>query len=395
MSKPNHDVVFVGGGLANALAAYRLHRKRPDLKLCLLERASELGGNHTWSFHHLDLSPGQLQWLQPFVVHSWARQQVHFPAYARVSPRGYASITSERLRDVVAAALGPVIRLGCDVRALSADTVTLDGGETITGRCIIDGRGAEPHPSIALGFQKFLGRELITTRPHGLTAPVIMDATVSQEEGYRFVYLLPFAADRILVEDTYYSASSSIEVAGVRGEIGRYVQSNGWEIRDVAREEKGVLPIALAGDIDAFWHARRRVAPVAYSGMRAALFHPTTGYSLPDAVRLADELAARFELTTAAVAAFVEEYSKRLWHERSFFRLLNRMLFLAAEQSERRGVMERFYRLPDDLIARFYAGAPTALDKARILFGKPPVSMRRAIACLPQSSAQAHARQAV
>ena len=41
----------------------------------------------------------------------------------------------------------------------------------------------------------------------------------------------------------------------------------------------------LGGDFDAYW--RSTGTDLAKAGMRAGLFHPTTGYSLPDAVRLA------------------------------------------------------------------------------------------------------------
>jgi len=45
-------------------------------------------------------------------------------------------------------------------------------------------------------------------------------------------------------------------------------------------------------------------------------------------------------------------------------------------------VLERFYRLPEPLIGRFYAGRSTFRDKARILAGRPPVPIGRAIRAL-------------
>ena len=41
-------------------------------------------------------------------------------------------------------------------------------------------------------------------------------------------------------------------------------------------------------------------------------------------------------------------------------------------------------RLPEGLIERFYAGRSTLPDKARILMGKPPVPIRRALPCVPE-----------
>jgi len=54
------------------------------------------------------------------------------------------------------------------------------------------------------------------------------------------------------------------------------------------------------------------------------------------------------------------------------------MLFRAAEPEERYRILERFYRLDAGLIARFYAGQSSLLDRARVLAGKPPVPVGRA-----------------
>jgi lycopene beta-cyclase len=51
-------------------------------------------------------------------------------------------------------------------------------------------------------------------------------------------------------------------------------------------------------------------------------------------------------------------------------------------------VLERFYRLPEPTIRRFYALELTALDRARILVGRPPrgLSWRAALGAGPPSS---------
>ena len=121
--------------------------------------------------------------------------------------------------------------------------------------------------------------------------------------------------------------------------------------------------------------------------MRAVLFHPTTGYSLPDAVRLADELAASNELSAERLDRRIRARSIEHWRRGGFFRMLNRMLFRAAEPEQRYRVLERFYRLPEPLIERFYAGRPSLADRARVLTGRPPVPIRRALATLFPGSA--------
>ncbi|HSU22270.1 MAG TPA: lycopene beta-cyclase CrtY [Variovorax sp.] len=371
------DLLLVGGGLSNGLIALRLAQQRPDLRVIVLERDDAAGGNHTWSFHDADLDAAQNAWVAPLVAHRWPAHGVRFPQCRRRVEGGYASITSSRFDAVLRQCLGDRLVFGAAVQRLDAHAVTLADGRVLTARCVIDGRGARPSPHLALGFQKFLGQEIRTTAPHGLSEPVLMDATVDQHDAYRFVYLLPFTSDTLLVEDTYYADGAALDDAVLRERIAAYVHAQGWRIAEVLREERGVLPIVLAGDAQAFWRdAADGAVPV---GLAAALFHPTTGYSLPDAVRLADRLAALPDVDAPAVRAAVRDHALATWRDRSFFRLLNRMLFRAAEPSRRWRVMQRFYGLPAPLIARFYAGRPTLADQLRILMGKPPVPLGAAL----------------
>ncbi|MGI9383035.1 MAG: lycopene beta-cyclase CrtY [Methyloligellaceae bacterium] len=383
-----HDLIFVGGGLANTLAAFRLKALRPSLRILLLERGARLGGQHTWSFHTSDLSGQELAWLGPFIVQSWPRQEVRFPEFSRVLEVGYHSITSERLHAVASAALADCVWLETDVARIAPDHVVLADGRRLEADCVIDGRGMTADTALALGYQKFIGLEVRVAEGHGERWPVIMDATVPQRDGYRFVYTLPLADDRILIEDTYYSDTMDLDADGIRDDIEAYARNRGWTIAEICAEERGVLPIVLAGDAEEHW----RAAEVPRAGLRALLFHQTTSYSLPDAVRLADALSAQPTFEAGSVAAFTKKLSLRRWDEQGFYRRLNRMLFQAAAPDERYRVLQRFYRLPVPLIQRFYAGRLTVSDQARILIGKPPVALSQALACLRERSAWRFAR---
>jgi lycopene beta-cyclase len=66
------------------------------------------------------------------------------------------------------------------------------------------------------------------------------------------------------------------------------------------------------------------------------------------------------------------------------------MLFRAARPDERARVLQRFYTLPEPLIERFYAGRTTLGDAARILVGKPPVSVTRALGCIFEAQVRPH-----
>ncbi|MGN6376749.1 MAG: lycopene cyclase family protein, partial [Sphingomonas sp.] len=138
--------------------------------------------------------------------------------------------------------------------------------------------------------------------------------------------------------------------------------------------------IALDGDFEGYW--RSGGIGIGKAGMRAGLFHPTTGYSLPDAVRTAALVARQRDYSGAALHQLLHDFAAKAWKSRGFYRLLDRMLFRAAEPDERYRVLERFYRLDSRLIGRFYAGRSTMSDKVRILTGRPPVPVGRALRVL-------------
>jgi lycopene beta-cyclase len=370
----------VGGGLANCLVAWRLQQLRPEVAVTVLEAGPELAGNHTWCFHPTDLTPAQNRWLAPLVQHAWSRQEVRFPGRRRVLETGYRAITAEGLRAAFVDGGPTTVRTGSPVAELRPDGVTLASGEELAADGVIDGRGHRPSAHQTLAYQKFLGQEWRTTDPHGLAHPLLMDATVSQEDGYRFVYVLPLAADRLLIEDTRYSDGPELDDDALAAAIGDYAKRQGWGLAERLREEHGVLPILLAGEPEAFW--AEGPAGVARSGLAAGLFHPTTGYSLPDAVRLADAIAGADRLDGDHLHRLTRAYSRAHWRRTGFFRLLNRMLFGAAAPAERYRVLERFYGLPRPLIERFYAGQSTWADRARLLAGRPPVPLSAALGCL-------------
>ena len=376
-SKP-YDLILAGGGLANSLIAYRLAQRRPELRVLVLEAGPHLGGNHTWSFHETDLTPVQRDWTAPFVVQRWPFYHVAFPDLHRRVDLVYASATSERLHAVLAEASIPT-RYGVAVRTVFPHRVELETGETLEAAGVIDGRGPQPTEHFRLGWQKFVGREIRTVAPHRLTGPILMDATVDQHDGYRFVYVLPFAPDRLLIEDTYYSDGPDLEPERLHGHIADYAASKGWQIAEIVREETGVLPIVLAGRFEAFW-AEKQGQPCA--GLRAGLFHPTTGFSWPDAVNLADHIAALPSLDAEPLFAAIRAYAAKRWREQRFFRALDRMLFLAGEPDRRWAMMQRFYRFDEALVARFYAGALSSGDKVQLLVGRPPVSIVGAVRAL-------------
>lgn len=368
MSNAKHDYVLVGGGLQGGLIALALCARRTAPRIAIVEQGDRLGGNHTWCFHEADVPPALRAAVAPLVVTRWDGWRVRFPGRERRFAMPYAAVTSARLDAVVRermAATGGDVMFGRGAIDIAANHIVLDGGEVVSGRAVIDARG--PVSGLdrgSCGYQKFLGLELVLSRPHGLAEPMLMDATVPQTDGFRFVYALPLAADRLLVEDTYFSNQPALDTEMLRARVLGYAETLGLHVARVDREETGVLPMPWRGG-----PTPRAGAPLV-AGYRGGFFHPATGYSFAIAARLAETVAkvAPEEIAGPEVGALARRLRRQAW----FAKGLNRLLFRWFEPGERWHVLDRFHRLPEETIRRFHALDMTLGDQARILVGRPP-----------------------
>lgn len=373
-------MVIVGGGLAGALAALRLAERRPEVSLLLLEGGNCFGGDHTWSFFDSDVPAPSADLVAALKPVRWPRHKVRFASFERELPVAYNSVHSASLDHLVRSRLPQAsYRLGARALRLEGNRVTLTTGEVIPARAVIDARGPQgPMPGLDLGWQKFVGIEFAAAASDPACA-TIMDAAVPQVDGYRFVYVLPMSAERVLVEDTYYSDSPALAVPDIANRVRALAAERGLMGPEL-RQEAGVLPILIGGKPELFWPSTETVARL---GLAGGFFHATTGYSFGLALQLAEELSALpgpFDAPT--LARWSRDRFLRHWRETRFFRLLNRMLFRAAAPAERHRIFAHFYRLPPERIARFYAGNLAWSDKVRILSGKPPVPVLAAIRSL-------------
>ena len=159
---------------------------------------------------------------------------------------------------------------------------------TATGsrrRGVIDARGPGDLSLLDLGWQKFVGRELTLAEPHGDRAP---DGDGRDRRADRRLSLRLLPALR---------GDADVRRGHLLQRHARPRRRPRWR----ARIDAYAAAARLAGRRRACarkpgccrsrWAAisrpigDRAATGVAKAGMRAGLFHPTTGYSLPDAVR--------------------------------------------------------------------------------------------------------------
>jgi lycopene beta-cyclase len=364
------DCAVVGGGLQGTLIALAWLERRPGARVALVERERGAAPERTWCFHDDDLPPEARCFVEPLIEHRWSGYEVRFAGYRRTLGTAYYGFTAAHAAAVLRrrfAARGDCAHLvGRRAIAIEAQRVVLDDGATLEARLVVDATGAErrANPSASCGYQKFVGLELELAREHGLERPILMDACVDQAQGYRFFYALPFGPRRVLLEDTRFADTPELAPEELRAEVLRYAEHLGLLVAGIAREEHGVLPMPWTE------HRFETAGPPLRAGYRGGWFHPATGYSFPLAVRLA--LLSTAVEPERLFEGPLRELARALEAPARHARALNRLLFRWFEPRDRAHVFERFYRLPEPTIRRFYALRATFLDRARVIGGRPP-----------------------
>ena len=404
-----YDYILVGGGLQSGLIALALKHYQPEASLLIIERSGELGGNHTWSFHPADVPGDAAAWVTPLVEHRWDSYSINLKNNAINVDLQYAAISSEKFRSVLYRDL-KVVNASCDtsrhgksdlsssgvnrrsgdqvteedschgksaevichsnVISLSQNLVRTECGNEFFGKVVIDNRGPSRSESTykQCGFQKFFGFEIELYSDWPKSTPTIMDDRIDQSDGFRFMYTLPFDRRRVLVEDTRFSNSPTIDREECFEKLKEYLTLKGISKWSVLREESGVLPMPISSE------NFPRSGETLSGGYSGGWFHAATGYSFPMAVAFANAIATTSpEQAKSAVKALAAEHR---WRGK-YARFLNRLLFCLVKPKARYQIFRRFYRvLSPAAISRFYAHQFSFLDAFRIVVGIPPSGLR-------------------
>lgn len=372
-SSKSVDYVLVGGGLQSGLMALAIRHHRPEARIVILERESKLAGNHTWSFHASDIPEGCHSWASPLIESKWPGYQIMVGGRTRQVHMPYVTCSSEHFATVIIESL----RTGdCQVLTdttatdITADSVRLADGTRITATAIIDNRGPSRIDIAAFsgGYQKFWGFEIELSEDWPFENPIVMDDRVDQKDGFRFVYTLPMERRRVLVEDTRFSNTPTIDRDECFRQVTSYLKARNCGEYRIVREENGVLPMPTTGFMPG------NPLPHLVGGYRGGWFHAATGYSFPLAIQLAELVATTpVDKLTEAMEQLKQQNTGRA----RFARFLNRLLFELVKPHTRYQIFRRFYRVLDEpAIARFYGHRFTWSDAFRIVVGLPPSGLR-------------------
>ena len=368
------DLAIIGGGLSGGLIALAARRARPDRRVLLIEAAPTLGGAHLWSFVDGDVEPEDKALLEPLVNYGWREFSVIFPQYKRALPFPFYSIRSDRFDQTLREAMpGESILTGRRAVSASASEVVLEDGSVIRALGVIDARGPADLSLLDLHWRKFVGYELTLDGPHSVRRATIIDAAADPAEGFQFMTMLPIETDRLFIEDIRYESWPDMDMADHGARIVNHAARFGWRIRNSARGQAGVLPIALDGDFDAYWHSGGE--GVAKVGLRAGLFHPINGNSLGDAARTARLVVDQDDWSGEALHKMLHAHAAKSWSKRDYYRRFARHMLRETPPGEGYRVLESLYAMDADLIARFHAMKLGLADRIAMSLGSGPMPL--------------------
>lgn len=294
---------------------------------------------------------------------------VALPAYARVDNAA-----------LIAAAAG--------VRVIKDTVIAIDGGAAlcgsgarVVGRVVVDCTGNGAFVSARQQPAQAVAQTAVGLRVRGprVDAASFMDWStrawgIVDESPPSFLYVLPFADGTVLFEETALAARPAVSLGVLRRRLEARLASRGL-LRDIVATELVNIPMNVplpaVGDVCAF-------------GAAAGLVHPTTGFQVATAWRLAPAVASAI---AAARDGSPKEIAQAAWStlwtpERRATREL--LLFalegaLSLQTNREAAAFFRAFFVDDAAAQRWLAGTASPAELRRqmlAMFGAAPWGVR-------------------
>lgn len=377
MTPSTDPIVVCGAGLAGLALAAELLDGGERREVVLVDRRRGWSRDRTWCAWDvgdpLPAAVADARWTSWEVRARGRRVRATARRHLYLHVRGdllYEALL-ERLGDQVTWRLGEAVQ---DLRDDGAAAVVRTASGALRASVAVDAMGGggpllrgRPPGEVELR-QRFLGWEVRTERPvfdPGTAVLMDFDAVPAAPGEARFLYVLPFAPDRALVEDTVIGRGPHA-AARARATLDGWLARRGAGAYEVLHEERGAIAMTT-WPFPAVRSPRLVAAGAAAGGVR-----PSSGYGLVRTLRharaLARALAGGGSLPTRAGGARAAAL------DRVFLRALDPDpgAFAGWAAAMAAGV-------PADVFARFMADASSPADELRVIAALPPAPFAGAL----------------
>ena len=372
--KEDADLIILGGGCAGLSLAMRLAKLGKNApKTIILESRTEYIHDRTWCFWgHPEAE------MQDLVSHRWNEFSIstatdrivrHCPAspYQMIPSGAFYSAAQE----TIARASGIELLLGDKVTtepSKSGGLWSLKGEKGgYSAKWIVDTRPVRAHaPMQPLLWQSFLGREIETEVDcFDPGCAELMNFTLCTPSKILFLYLLPFARNRALVEATVFDPNP-LNPQELESPLQSLLEKRmGGVLFSVQRSEHGILPMGHLPAIP------RGDAGSVRAGLTAGGARPSTGYAFQRIQRWARECAAAMGRGGAPLGHEADPIIPRAM-DLLFLRVLHARPELAPEL-----FLSLFRKVDPERIARFMSDRGRLSDYAAVIAALPSAPFLR------------------
>lgn len=364
MTERVYDAIIVGAGVAGSrLLAHLLAGPWRGRRILLVDRSFN-SGDHAlawWSERPDDLDPLiDRGWTAVRVIAPDGAVETHPLHHHRYVMTRRAALTAAA---VAAGAAANVERLDGLVEEIvdGAEAAAIRVGERwFHGRYVFDSRRPAPGPATVRLVQRFTGWTVTAdTTCFDPDVATLFDFRTAQRGAACFVYVLPAASGRALVEHVYIGREDLPEPTPEEV-LPTYLEAR-LGLREgaysVVASERGSSPLSDAR------HPRRVGRRICTIGLRGGRLKPSSGYAL-----------ARIERDSAAIARSLTRWGHpfRIPREGRLYAWLDAIFLwvLAREPVHAPAIFLALMRRPDGTL-RFLDERATLIDFVRLLIALP------------------------
>ncbi len=366
MPSADVDIAILGGGCAGLSLAARLARTR--LSVRVIEPRTHYADDRTWSFWRTAGDPFEdcvrAEWRAWSVFGEQGETRRGSPSlrYQTVNAGAFYERALSLIADSPTAAISLGVKAGGVTPTDRGWRVDTDAG-ALTATILVDTR---PSTQVPRYGQFFVGREIRTARPvFDPTVVQLMKFRASRSGGVDFVYTLPFAADRALVEVTTFAPIPPPHATftdWLDDEIGALEPGD----VETLRHEAGALPMQVG-------FGQERPDGIVRLGLGGGAARPSTGYAFTRIQAQADRV----------VAALTRGEAPDTRIDSAMTRFMDRVFLQVLATAPERGpaLFECLFRnAPEDRLERFLSGSTRTADRLWVMASLPPLPFLRAAA---------------
>ena len=338
----NKPVIILGGGIWGCLLAYKLKESLPDIEFTLYEESSILGRHEVWTFRESDCLES-ISWLRPLISKTWYEHRINLNDFQKTYHGPCHLIDGHNLHKILLEKLpSRSLRLN---NPITLELAVQESSFVIVTRDVCHFKKCS--------YKHSLTMEVELQSNHGLSAPVLFDTRISNDDSLRIFSYYPLSPNVLLIKDSCFSHDPSMSFESRRSELSRAILNLGWRVEKVLKEEisTNVLPTSKP-----IYYQEGRVINL------AGLSHDITGCSIPHATRLIEKIV-NTSFRFGEIKEIVSDFRNNIERDRNFLRYVNKLIV----QKKSHHLMEFIYKEPQ-LLENFSRGSLSFIDRSRILW---------------------------